>query len=140
MGTRHNIGISPGQSLLFAAALVAGAAEFVAIGALASELMPTRARAASLAAAVFGVAFMLRALGDSAASSHWLVYLSPLGWVEQLRPLSDAQPLWLAPIAGLIALCAAATLYLAERDLGASVLAGGSSGRLALWHPGQVGR
>jgi ABC-2 type transport system permease protein len=123
VGTRHNIGISLGQSLLFAAALVAGAAEFVAIGALASELMPTRARAASLAAAVFGVAFMLRVLGDSAPSWHWLVYLSPLGWVEQLRPLSDAQPLWLVPIAGLIALSAAATVYLAQRDLGASVLA-----------------
>jgi ABC-2 type transport system permease protein len=123
VGTRHNIGISPGQSLLLAVALVAGAAEFVAIGALASELMPTRARAASLAAAVFGVAFMLRALGDSATSSHWLVYLSPLGWIEQLRPLGDAQPLWLVPIAGLIALCAAGTVYLAERDLGASVLA-----------------
>ena len=123
LGTRHNIGISPGQSLLFAVALVAGAAEFAAIGALASELMPTRARAASLAAAVFGVAFMLRALGDSAPSWHWLVYLSPLGWIEQLRPLGDAQPLWLVPIAGLIALSAAATVYLAQRDLGASVLA-----------------
>ena len=40
-----------------------------------------------------------------------------------MRPLSGAQPLWLVPIAGLIAICAAATVYLAERDLGASVLA-----------------
>ena len=123
VGTRPSVGISPAHSLWLAAAVVAGAAEFAAIGALASELMPTRARAASLAAAVFGVAFMLRALGDSASSAHWLVTLSPLGWVEQVRPLSDVQPLWLLPIAGLIALCAVATVYLAQRDLGASVLA-----------------
>ncbi|HUK73693.1 MAG TPA: hypothetical protein VLW50_33945 [Streptosporangiaceae bacterium] len=122
-GTRHNIGISPGRSLFFAVAVVAGAAEFVAIGALASEVMPTRARAAGLAAAVFGLAFMLRALGDSASSAHWLVYVSPLGWVEQLRPLGGAQPLWLLAIAGLIGLCTVATLFLADRDLGASLLA-----------------
>ena len=122
VGSRPSIGISPGQSLGFAVAVVAGAAEFMAIGALASQLMPTRARAASLAAAVFGVAFMLRALGDSASSAHWLVYLSPLGWIEQLHWLSGAQPLWLLPIAGLIAVCCAATAVLAQRDLGASVL------------------
>ena len=122
VGSRPDIGISPAQSLGFAAAVVAGAAEFMAIGALASQLMPTRARAASLAAAVFGVAFMLRALGDSASSAHWLVYLSPLGWIEQLHWLSGAQPLWLLPIAGLIAVCCAATAMLAQRDLGASVL------------------
>jgi ABC-2 type transport system permease protein len=103
-------------------AVVAGAAEFAAVGALASQVMPTRARAAGLAAGAFGVAFMLRAAGDSASSAHWLVYVSPLGWVEQLHPLSGAQPLWLIPVVGLIAICAAATVLLADRDLGASLL------------------
>jgi polyether ionophore transport system permease protein len=40
-----------------------------------------------------------------------------------LHPLTDAQPLWLLPIAGLIAACAVATVLLAGRDLGASLLA-----------------
>ena len=123
VGTRHNVAISPGQSLFFALAIVAGAAMFAAIGAVASEVMATRPGAAGLAGAVFGVAFMLRALGDAASSAHWLVYLSPLGWVEQLHPLTGAQPLWLLPIGGLIALCAVATVLLADRDLGASLLA-----------------
>ena len=96
---------------------------FAAMGALASEIMPTRSRAAGACAVVFGAAFMLRALGDAASSAHWLVYLSPLGWVEQLRPLSGAQPLWLLPIAGLVAVCAVATVLLADRDLSASLLA-----------------
>jgi len=123
VGARHNVGIGPGPSLLFAAAVVAGAAMFAAIGAVTSELMPTRARASGVAAAVFGVAFMLRALGDATSSAHWLVYVSPLGWVEQLHPLTGAQPLWLLPIAGLTGVCALAAVLLADRDLGASLLA-----------------
>ena len=64
VGARPNVAISVGASLFFALAVVAGAAVFAAVGALASELMPTRSRAAGVSAAVFGAAFMLRALGD----------------------------------------------------------------------------
>ncbi|HTS95333.1 MAG TPA: hypothetical protein VMI33_01820 [Streptosporangiaceae bacterium] len=123
VGARPSVAISAGLSLFFALAVVAGAAMFAAVGALASQLMATRARATGLAAAVFGVAFMLRALGDSASGAHWLAYLSPLGWVEQLHPLTGAQPAWLLPILGFTAACVAATMLLADRDLGASVLA-----------------
>ena len=123
VGARHDVGISPGRSLFFALVVVASAAMFAAIGAVASEIMPTRSRAAGVSAMVFGAAFMLRALGDATSSAHWLVYVSPLGWVEQLHPLTDAQPLWLLPIAGLVAVCAVATVFLADRDLGASLLA-----------------
>jgi ABC-2 type transport system permease protein len=123
VGTRPSVRIGPGQAMFFALAVVAAAAMFAAIGALASEVMPTRSRAAGLSAVVFGAAFMLRALGDATSSAHWLVYASPLGWVEQLRPLTGAQPLWLLPIAGLVATCGVATVLLADRDLGASLLA-----------------
>ena len=123
LGTRHNVAISPGRSLFFALAIVAGAAMFAAVGAVASEVFASRSRAAGASAAVFGAAFMLRALGDATSNAHWLVYLSPLGWIEQLHPLTGAQLLWLLPIAGLTGLCALATVILADRDLGASVLA-----------------
>jgi ABC-2 type transport system permease protein len=122
-GTRPNVGIGLGASLFLTVAVVAGAAMFAAVGAVASEITPTRSRAAGLAAGVFGAAFMLRALGDATSSAHWLVDVSPLGWVEQLHPLTGARPLWLLPIAGLIAACAVATVLLADRDLGASLLA-----------------
>ena len=46
---------------MFAVAITAGAAEFLVVGTLAAQIMPIRARAASLAAGVFGVAFLLRA-------------------------------------------------------------------------------
>ncbi|MGB6453893.1 MAG: hypothetical protein WBH47_05300, partial [Streptosporangiaceae bacterium] len=82
------------------------------------------ARAAALAAGGFGAGFLLRAAGDAAAGAHFLVYVSPLGWVEQLHTLGRAQPLWLLPIAGLVVVCGWLTLFLAaRRDLGASLLA-----------------
>lgn len=123
VGARPGVGIGAGQSLFFGMACVAGATVFATVGALASQVMATRSRASGLAAAVFGVAFMLRALGDSAPSAHWLVYLTPLGWIEQLHPLADPHPVWLLPLAALAAACAGGALLLARRDLGASVLA-----------------
>jgi polyether ionophore transport system permease protein len=123
VGARPGVGISPGRSLFFALAVVAGAAMFAGVGAVTSQLMATRARAAGTAAAVLGVAFMLRAMGDTTSSGHWLVYLSPLGWVEQLHPLTGPQPVWLLPIAGLVVLCVGLTVLLSGRDLGTSLLA-----------------
>jgi polyether ionophore transport system permease protein len=123
VGARPNVAISPGRSLFFALAVVAGAAMFASVGALTSQLMATRARAAGMGAAVLGAAFMLRALGDTTSTGHWLVYLSPLGWVEQLHPLTGPQPFWLLPVAGLVAVCGGATVLLSGRDLGTSLLA-----------------
>ncbi len=118
------VDIGGGQALLFGLAVVAPAAEFLAIGALASQVMPTRARAAALAAGIFGAAFLLRAAGDAADRAHFLVYVSPLGWVEQLHALGRPQAVWLLPIAGLVGMCIWMTLFLAaQRDLGASLLA-----------------
>lgn len=115
--------IGAGQALLFGLAVVAPAAEFLAVGAVASQVMPTRTRAAALAAGTFGAAFLLRAAGDAAASAHFLVYVSPLGWVEQLHTLGRPRIAWLLPIAGLVGACIWMTLFLAaRRDLGASLV------------------
>ncbi len=122
-GISPGVHISAGQALLFGLAVVAPAAEFLAIGAVASQVMPTRARAAALAAGIFAAAFLLRAAGDAARSAHFLVYVSPLGWVEQVHALGRPQAVWLLPITGLVGACTWTTLFLAaRRDLGASLL------------------
>jgi ABC-2 type transport system permease protein len=123
-GSRPDVHISASRGLLFGAGVVAAGAEFAAVGALASQIMPTKSRAAALAAGVFGGSFLLRAAGDAASSAHVLTDLSPLGWVEQLRALGRPQPLWLLPVAGLIAGCTWLTVVLAgRRDLGGSLIA-----------------
>ncbi|HEY3116168.1 MAG TPA: hypothetical protein VGK54_05450 [Chloroflexota bacterium] len=110
-------------SLLFAFALVSGGAVFLAVGALASQLSATRGQAAMLASAVLGVSFVIRMVADSSTSLGWLRWLSPIGWVEELHPLQDVQPLPLILIVGLVLGCSGGAVWLAgRRDLYAGVL------------------
>jgi ABC-2 type transport system permease protein len=110
-------------SLLFAAALVSGAAIFLAIGALASQLRARRGEAATVSAFVLGLSWIGRMIADSSPSLGWMRWLTPMGWIEELHPLQDAQPLALVPIVALVMICAFLTMFLAERrDLNASVI------------------
>jgi len=110
-------------SLFTAVATVAATAMFLAVGALCSQLTASRRQAAALAAGVFGVAYLLRAVAASGTSLRWLRWASPLGWVDELRPLTGSRPLPLVPIVVFIAALVALAIVLAgRRDLGASVL------------------
>jgi ABC-2 type transport system permease protein len=119
-GRSPSAGFSLGQCLYFSVTLVAGAATFLAIGALASQLASTRRRAAAMAGAVFGVAYALRMVADTNQGLHWLMWLSPLGWIEETRPLTHPNPLALLPVLVLLVVVTAVTLRLAgTRDTGA---------------------
>lgn len=114
---------SIGGSLLFAIAMVSGAAVFLAVGALTSQLSANRGQAAMIAAAVLGASYLARMVADSRSDLGWLRWSSPIGWVEELHPLRDPQPLALIPIVAVVAIGAVLTPLLAgRRDLGASVL------------------
>lgn len=110
-------------ALVFAATLVAGAAMFVAVGALVSQIGATRGQAATLAAGIMGVAFLVRMVADSKKGWDALLWLTPFGWIENVRALRDMEPIAFVPICALLVACVVATLALASvRDLGASVL------------------
>ena len=129
-GRASSIGFSFGQSMYLAVTLVAGAATFLAVGSLTSQLAATRRRAAAIAGAVFGIAYALRMVADADPALHWLVWLSPLGWIEESRPLTHPEPAALLPTLGLMAILVAATVYLAGvRDLGAATLPDTSNSR-----------
>jgi ABC-2 type transport system permease protein len=123
VGRPASVGLDLGQCLAFSAALASGAAMFLAIGAFASQLANTRRRAAAIAGALFGVAYALRMVADTNTNVHWLIWLSPLGWIEESRPLTghDLSPLLL--VLSLTMVITAATCWLAKRrDVGAAVL------------------
>lgn len=123
VGRIHTVGYSPAAGLFFALAAIAGAAMFMVVGAAASQVMPTRAMAARLSALIFGVCFLVRVMADT-TSAHWLLNITPLGWVERLQPLFDPKPVWLLPIAVFIGTIAGLAVYLANRrDLGDSTIA-----------------
>ena len=123
VGQSSSVHVGAGPALFFALALVSSAAVFLAAGALASQLAATRRQAAAYAGAALGVCFALRMVADAGTGLAWLRWVTPLGWVEQLQPLTAPQPLALVPIVGLIALLAGVAVHLAgTRDLGASTL------------------
>jgi len=110
-------------SLFLALTLVGPATVFLAVGALASQVAPTRRQASQLAAAVFGAAFLLRVVGNGGPGLHWVQWTTPLGWVQHLHPLTGPSALPLLPLAALLAGLAGATVWSAgRRDVGAGVL------------------
>lgn len=123
IGSLHAVNFDVTAALFFALAAVSAAAIFMTFGAVASQLMPTRTRAAGLSAGIFGASFLVRAMADT-TSAHWLLNLTPLGWIEKLQPLYGSQPIWLVPIGTMVLLLSVLTIWLAgRRDLGDSIIA-----------------
>lgn len=122
-GRGSKVDIGAGASLYLALSVVAAAVVFLGVGALTSQLAATRRQAASYAAVVLGVSYALRMVADAGVGLHWLIWTSPLGWVEELRPITAPQPLAFLPILALTAALAATAAHLAgTRDAGASIL------------------
>ncbi|HXY44134.1 MAG TPA: ABC transporter permease subunit [Acidimicrobiales bacterium] len=120
-GRSSKVHFALGAAVFFALALVCSAAVFLAVGALASQLAATRRQAAGYAAGAFGACYALRLVADSGAGLDWLRWATPLGWVEQLQPLTGSDALPLLPLAALVVVLASLSVHLAgTRDLGAS--------------------
>ncbi len=124
-GSSAKVGIGAAPALFFVTALLSAAAMFMAIGMFAGQLAATRRDANLIGAGALAASYLIRMAADSDASLSWLRWASPLGWIEELRPLTGSQPLAFVLIVVLVVGLAAASLRVAAaRDLGASVLAG----------------
>jgi ABC-2 type transport system permease protein len=116
-------GLPVGGSAYLALATVSVVPVCVAVGALASQLAPTRRIALELGGAVVGLMFLLRVIADTVSGAGWLRWVTPLGWAEELRPFSDPRPLVLAlPIAASALLLILAARIAATRDIGTGVV------------------
>ncbi|MFI6355658.1 ABC transporter permease [Streptomyces sp. NPDC050743] len=116
---------------------VAGAGMvFATMAAIVAQLTESARLARGLTAAVLGAAFVLRAAGDSASDdgSSLLTWLSPLGWLEDLRAFAAERWWVLLLFVAAVALQAVAAYELAgRRDIGMSFLPtrpGPAAGRL----------
>jgi ABC-2 type transport system permease protein len=122
VGRSSKVHIATGAALYFAVALVAGAALFLAVGALVSQLAATRRQAAGYAGTALGIFYAVRLIADSGRGLGWLRWATPLGWVEELEPLTHPRPIALVPILALVVMLVGLSVYLAGvRDLGTSV-------------------
>jgi ABC-2 type transport system permease protein len=123
-GRDSRLEFGTGSTLLYGLSLVINPVLFAAIGAFTSQLAATRRGAAGMGFGAFAVLFVLRMLGDSGPHMHWLLWLTPFGWSELLRPFTRDALLPLLPsAAAALALTAAAIGLSARRDTGAGLLA-----------------
>jgi ABC-2 type transport system permease protein len=112
-----------GESAYLALSIVAAVPVFAGVGALASQLAPTRRMALELSSAVLAVALVVRVIADTSSGLDWLRWATPLGWSEELRPFTGARPAVLLLSLALAALLfAGAAAISRRRDLGSGVL------------------
>jgi ABC-2 type transport system permease protein len=116
-------GLPAGGSAFLALAIAVVIPVFVGVGALASQVAPTRRAALELGGGVVGACFLLRVIADTSSSLAWLRWSTPLGWAEELRPFTGARPWVLAlPVLASAALLVGAWLIAARRDIGSGLL------------------
>src|SRR5207302_858760 len=85
------VGFPTPAALFLVVALVAGPAVFLTVGTAAGELASTRRQANIIGGAVVGGSYLLRMVADSGSGLGWLRWATPLGWVEELRPLTGSR-------------------------------------------------
>ncbi|KIS29230.1 polyketide antibiotic transporter [Arthrobacter sp. SPG23] len=108
---------------------------FVAAAAAVSQLMPSGRGANGVSAALVGLAYLVRGIGDALGSASddflhvtpaWPSLLSPIGWGQRARPFTEPDPVPLLVLASAAAVLGTGVVFLRERrDLGASLLAAG---------------
>lgn len=136
-------GLEPGGSWIAGVASAATGFAFVGITAVVAQLAPTSRSSNGIAAALVGLAFALRAIGDAAGApdldaqtleSAWPSWLSVIGWAQQVFPFTNPNLLPLLLSVGVaLATGVIAVLVARSRDLGSSVLPereGRESGRI----------
>ena len=70
---------------------------FMAIGMFVGQLAATRHDANLIGAGVLAGSYLVRMVADSDPRLAWLRWASPLGWIEELRPLTGSRPFAFVP-------------------------------------------
>ncbi len=118
-------GLPAGGSFAFGVAWASVGITFGAIAGVASQLTASPRTATSLAGALLGVVYTLRAIGDTApvTGPRWLSWLSPIGWAQQFRPYAgDRWWVLIITIGFTIVASIGAFALLAHRDLATGLL------------------
>ncbi|MDN3268233.1 ABC transporter permease [Streptomyces sp. MA15] len=114
-------GVDPAGSLLYGLAHAAVGLVFAAVAAVTAQITAHARGASGTALAVVGVAYVLRAAGDSGENDA-LSWLSPIGWVQRSYPYVDDRwwPLLLCLVLAA-ALAATGFVLSTRRDVGAGL-------------------
>ena len=118
-------GLPATGSFAFGAMWAAAGLSFAGVGAVTAQVTEGARAANGLTAVVLGVAYVLRAIGDSASngSTQWVSWLSPIGWSQQVRAYAgDRFVVVLVPLAFMALTVAGAMALIRRRDVGAGLV------------------
>jgi ABC-2 type transport system permease protein len=117
-------GEDPGGSFALGLGMAGGGLVFTGIAAIAAQLAETARAANGITVGVLGAAFVLRAAGDGGTGDpSWLSWISPIGWVEQVRAFdSNRFGMVGVLVVATAALVVGALALNGRRDLGGSLL------------------
>jgi polyether ionophore transport system permease protein len=119
----QGLGAAAAGSWLYAAGIGLLFATFMAVAALASQLMPERRRAVGIATGVLLATFVLRMWADGGDNAAWVRWLTPFGWVENLHAFGGNDLLPLIPLVVTpVVLVAVALVLVRRRDAGAGMV------------------
>jgi ABC-2 type transport system permease protein len=95
---------------------------FAGVGAVTAQISENARPARGMAVSVLGLAYLLRAVGDSSGTAAWLSWLSPIGWVQQTRAFAGERwwTLLLLLVVGVALIVLAVSLE-GRRDFGAGL-------------------
>ena len=98
---------------------------FAAVGTLCAQLVEERRTASGIAAAVLGLALLLRMVADGVERLAWLSWLTPFGLLAEAEPYAANR---LGPLAVMVVMVSAvaglALLAAAHRDVGSGLITG----------------
>jgi ABC-2 type transport system permease protein len=112
-----------GGSLLYGAGVALLTLTFTTLGACLAQVFGNRRLAAGASGALVGGAMVLRMAADASAGADWLRWLTPFGWVEELRAFARDRwgPLLLLAAAPCV-LIALTVAFVRHRDVGAGLV------------------
>ncbi len=112
------------SSVLYGYGVALCAMSFAGLALVVSQLVAPRRLASSWAMTIVGVSFVARMVADGTSSFSALRWLSPFGWLEELRAFDHTRMLLVVPwTIVVLALVALASGLSARRDVGSGVVA-----------------
>lgn len=121
-------GVPPAGAVAFGLGLAGFGATFAGVAAVNAQLFEVRRQAAGASAVVLVGTFFVRMIGNSSEPRGWLRWLSPYGWMDDLRPYDE--PRWVALallVLTPVALVGLASVLRDRRDTGGATLASNDS-------------
>jgi ABC-2 type transport system permease protein len=126
-GSLIALGLETAGSIAFGLAVAVSVWMFAAVASVTAQVTSSARVANGIAGGSLGLAYLLRALGDSAAEGDALSrlsWLSPIGWSQQLRPFAGER-WWVLGLAAalMVVMVGIAYALVSRRDLDAGLLA-----------------